>query len=108
MDVIGLPGLGIVGALVVVVGYLLTANYRLLSANRDDRRVYLDALKSREDGHAAELAAVRAAHRADLASLRRRVAELETRLLAITQELDHERQRRRIAEDAAAAVRRTS
>jgi len=98
--------LGVVGALVIVVGYLLTANFRLLSANRGDRAAYLDVLSVREASHATDLAALRDAYRAELVSLRRRVTTLESRISELGGELDHERARRRDAEDDAAAARR--
>ncbi|MFC0434581.1 hypothetical protein [Kutzneria buriramensis] len=113
-DISTWPGLGVVGALVIVVGYLLTANFRLLSANRADRAAYLEALATREASHAADLSALREAYRAELVSLRRRastlegrIATLETRIGDLSTELDHERARRRAAEDDAAAARRT-
>ncbi|MCP2200952.1 hypothetical protein LX90_004654 [Lentzea flava] len=79
----------------IVVGYLLTANHRLMTSNRSDRADYLKALAARETAHATEMTALRA-----------RVAELEQRLAELETELDHERDRRRQAEDIAAAVRR--
>ena len=101
------PGLGVVGALVIVVGYLLTANFRLLSANRADRAAYLEALATREASHATDLTALREAYRSELVSLRRRVTTLEARIGDLSTELDHERALRRAAEDDAAAARRT-
>ncbi|ANZ36481.1 hypothetical protein BBK82_10785 [Lentzea guizhouensis] len=83
------------GALVIVVGYLLTANHRLMTANRSDRADYLAALAARETAHATEITA-----------LRNRVAGLEDRIGELEDELDRERDRRRQAEDIAAAVRR--
>jgi predicted nucleic acid-binding Zn-ribbon protein len=90
-----LPQLGVAGALVIVVGYLLTANHRLMTANRSDRAEYLKALAARETAHADELTA-----------LRNRVTGLEERIAELEDELDRERDRRRQAEDIAAAVRR--
>lgn len=101
------PSVGLVGALVVVISYLLSANYRLLSANRADRDAYLEALATREASHADDLSAIRDAYRAELISLRRRVATLENRIGDLSTELDRERARRHAAEDAAAAARRT-
>jgi hypothetical protein len=98
--------LSLAGALVIVIGYLLSANFRLLSANRADRAAYLEALATREASHATDLAAIRDAYRAELVSLRRRVATLENRIGELGIELDHERARRRAAEDDAAAARR--
>jgi len=92
--------------LAVVVGYLLSANFRLLSANRADRTAYLEALATREASHATDLAVIRDAYRAELVSLRRRVATLENRIRELGIELDEERARRRAAEDDAAAARR--
>ena len=105
-DVSSWPGLGVVGALVIVVGYLLTANFHLLSANRADRAAYLEVLATREASHTTDLAALREAYRAELISLRRRVTTLENRISELSGELDHERGRRRAAEDDAAAARR--
>ena len=95
MDPSLLPQLGVAGALVIVVGYLLHANHRLMVTNRSDRAEYLKALAARETAHAGEITA-----------LRTRVAELEERLGEVEDELDRERDRRREAEDIAAAVRR--
>jgi predicted nucleic acid-binding Zn-ribbon protein len=95
MDPSLLPQLGVAGALVIVVGYLLTANHRLMTANRSDRAEYLKALAARETAHAEEITA-----------LRNRVAGLEDRISELEDELDRERERRRQAEDIAAAVRR--
>ncbi|PWK83181.1 hypothetical protein C8D88_11166 [Lentzea atacamensis] len=89
------PQLGVAGALVIVVGYLLTANHRLLTANRTDRADYLAALAAREAAHAEEIKGLRA-----------RIVVLEDRLGEVEDELDRERDRRREAEDIAAAVRR--
>jgi hypothetical protein len=101
-----LPDLGVVGALVIVIGYLLTAHFRLLSANRADRAAYLEVLATREASHASDLAALRDAYRAELVSLRRRVTTLENRIDDLSAELDRECARRRAAEDDAAAARR--
>jgi predicted nucleic acid-binding Zn-ribbon protein len=95
MDPSLLPQLGVAGALVIVVGYLLTANHRLMTANRSDRAEYLKALAARETAHAEALTA-----------LRNRVSGLEERIAELEDELDRERDRRREAEDIAAAVRR--
>lgn len=86
--------------LVVVIGYLLVSNYR-------DRTAHQRTTRQRDTDHAAELAAARAAYDADLASLRSRLASLEHRLSDLETELDRERDRRRAAEDSAAAARRT-
>lgn len=94
------------GALVVVVGYLLTANSRLMTANRSDRADYLAALAARESQHNAETSALRTAHTAELAAVRARLVELERRLAELETELDGERDRRRAAEDTAAAALR--
>ncbi|QUQ70349.1 hypothetical protein [Kutzneria sp. CA-103260] len=99
-----LPELGVVGALVIVVGYLPSANYRLLSANR---AAYLEVLAVREASHANDLAAIRDAYRAELVSLRRCVATLKSRIGDLGTELDRESACRRAAEDEAAAARRT-
>jgi hypothetical protein len=99
MDVTALPGLGITGALVIVIGYLLIANHR-------DRTTYQRAMRQRDSEHAAELAAARAAHDADLNGLRTRLSSLEKRLAELETELDHERDLRRAAQDDAAAARR--
>ncbi|WNV86561.1 hypothetical protein [Umezawaea sp. Da 62-37] len=106
MDLASLPNLGVSGTLVVVVGYLLTANHRLMTANRSDRAEYLAALSGRETQHTAELAAMRIAHAAELTALRARLAELERRLAELEDELDAERDRRRLAEDTAAQALR--
>jgi Tfp pilus assembly protein PilO len=106
LDLTALPNLGVAGALVVVIGYLLSANHRLMTANRSDRAEYLTALAARETAHTAELAAQRTAHAAELAALRARLAELERRLGELEGELDAERDRRRVAEDTAAAALR--
>lgn len=106
MDLALLPSMGVAGALVLVVAYLLSANHRLMSANRADRSEYLSALAARETAHAAELASLRTAHAAELAALRSRLTKLERRLGDLETELDAERDRRRAAEDAAAAARR--
>jgi uncharacterized protein YlxW (UPF0749 family) len=106
MDGASLPSLGVVGTLVIVVGYLLTANFRLLSANRTDRAAYLEVLAVREASHATDLAALREAYRAELVSLRRRVTTLENRIGEMSTELDRERTRRHAAEDEAAVARR--
>ncbi|WP_191304901.1 hypothetical protein [Lentzea cavernae] len=66
-----------------------------MTANRSDRAEYLAALAGRETSHATELTA-----------LRNRVAGLEDRISELEDELDRERDRRRQAEDIAAAVRR--
>ncbi|MCP2248196.1 hypothetical protein [Lentzea aerocolonigenes] len=95
MDPSLLPQLGVAAALVIVVGYLLTANHRLMTANRSDRAEYLKALAARETAHAEALTA-----------LRNRVSVLEERIAELEDELDRERDRRRAAEDIAAAVRR--
>lgn len=95
MDPSLLPQFGVAGALVIVVGYLLAANHRLMTANRSDRAEYLKALAARETAHANEITA-----------LRRRLAALEDRIAELEDELDRERERRRQAEDIAAAVRR--
>lgn len=95
MDPSLLPQLGVAGALVIVVGYLLTANHRLMTANRSDRAEYLKALAARETAHAEALTA-----------LRNRMTGLEERIAELEDELDRERDRRREAEDIAAAVRR--
>jgi hypothetical protein len=100
MDVTMLPGFGITGALVVVIGYLLVANYR-------DRAAYERAMRQRGTEHAAELAAARKAHDADLTDLGSRLSSLERRLGGLEAELDRERDRRRAAEDAAAEARST-
>jgi len=99
-------GLGIAGALVLVVAYLLTALHKLLAVNRDDRSDYLTALSTRDRAHSAELAAARANHDAELAALRVRLGALEARIAELESELDAERERRRAAEDQAAAARR--
>ena len=106
MDLTTLPSLGVAGALVVVVGYLLSANRLLMTANRSDRAEYLAALAARETQHTTELAALRVAHASELASLRARLAELEQRLAELETDLDAERDRRRAAEDTAAAALR--
>lgn len=106
MDLASLPSLGVAGALVIVVGYLLSANRLLMNANRADRAEYLAALAARETQHAAELGALRVAHAAELAALRARLAELEHRLAELEADLDAERDRRRVAEDTAAAALR--
>ncbi|TCO47293.1 hypothetical protein EV192_11733 [Actinocrispum wychmicini] len=95
-----LPALGISGALVLVIAYLLASNFR-------DRVQHERALAMHDAEHATELAQARAAHDADLAGLRARVAVLERRLGELETELDKERRRRRAAEDAAAQARRT-
>ncbi len=59
MDPSLLPQFGVAGALVIVVGYLLTANHRLMSATRSDRAEYLKALAARETAHADEITALR-------------------------------------------------
>lgn len=105
-DISTWPGLGVVGALVIVVGYLLTANFRLLSANRADRAAYLEVLATREASHASDITTLREAYRAELVSLRRHVTTLENRITELGGELDHERARRRAAEDDAATARR--
>ncbi len=94
-----LPSVGITGALVLVIAYLLASNFR-------DRLQHEKTLAAREGDHAGELSTVRAAYEADLAGLRVRLAALETRLAELETELDTERQRRRAAEDAAARARR--
>ncbi|MEV4313009.1 hypothetical protein [Actinocrispum sp. NPDC049592] len=94
-----LPGLGITGALVLVIAYLLASNFR-------DRLQHEKTLAAREGEHASELTAVRTAYEADLAGLRVRLAALEQRLAELETELDSERERRRAAEDAAARARR--
>ncbi|GAB3873748.1 hypothetical protein GCM10029964_014530 [Kibdelosporangium lantanae] len=94
-----LPSVGIAGALVLVIAYLLGSNFR-------DRVQHERALAARDGDHAAELSAVRAAYEADLAGLRVRLAALEKRLAELETELDTERERRRAAEDAAARARR--
>lgn len=90
----------------LTVGYLLSANHRLMTANRSDRAEYLAALSARETAHAAELTALRTAHAAELSALRTRITKLERRLTELEGELDAERDRRRRAEDDAAAARR--
>jgi predicted nucleic acid-binding Zn-ribbon protein len=99
-------GLGIAGALVLVVAYLLTAMNKLLEVNRNDRSDYLAALSTRDRAHSAELSAARANHDTELATLRVRLAALETRIAELESDLDAERERRRAAEDQAAAARR--
>jgi hypothetical protein len=94
-----MTGFGIVGTLVVVIGYLLLANHR-------DRTTYQRAIRDRDAEHAAELAAARTAHNEDLNGLRARLSSLEKRLAELETELDHERDLRRIAQDVAAAARR--
>ncbi|XVV06347.1 hypothetical protein ACQPW3_13525 [Actinosynnema sp. CA-248983] len=106
MDLSALPGFGVAGALVAVVFYLLSANHRLMSANRSDRAEYLSALAARETAHAAEVASLRTAHAAELSALRTRLSKLERRLSELETELDAERDRRRVAEDQAAAALR--
>ncbi|WP_433268146.1 hypothetical protein ACQPZF_03485 [Actinosynnema sp. CS-041913] len=106
LDLSFLPNFGVAGALVVIIGYLLSANHRLMTANRSDRAEYLAALAARETAHAAEVTALRTAHAAELAALRTRITKLERRLSGLETELDAERDRRRAAEDAAAAARR--
>ncbi|MFI9381241.1 hypothetical protein [Kutzneria sp. NPDC052558] len=106
MDPADVGGLGIAGALVLVVAYLLTALSKLLEVNRNDRADYLAALSTRDRAYSAELAATRANHDAELAPLRVRLAELETRIAELESALDAERERRRAAEDQAAAARR--
>jgi hypothetical protein len=96
MDV---TGFGILGTLVVVIGYLLIANHR-------DRTAYQRAMRQRDSEHATELAAVRKAHKEDLNGLRTRLSTLENRLTELETELDHERDLRRAAQDDAAATRR--
>ncbi|MBP2320499.1 outer membrane murein-binding lipoprotein Lpp [Kibdelosporangium banguiense] len=96
MDV---TGFGILGTLVVVIGYLLIANHR-------DRTTYQRAMRQRDNEHAAELTALRKAHKEDLTSLRTRLSTLEDRLAELETELDHERDLRRAAQDDAAAARR--
>jgi hypothetical protein len=102
-----LPSFGVAGALVLVVLYLLSANHRLMTANRSDRAEYLSALAARETAHAAELTSLRATHAAELSALRTRLSKLERRLAGLEGELDAERDRRRKAEDDAAAALRT-
>jgi chromosome segregation ATPase len=94
-----LPSVGITGALVLVIAYLLASNFR-------DRLQHEKALAAREGDHASELSMVRVAYEADLAGLRLRLAALEKRLAELEAELDTERERRRAAEDAAARARR--
>jgi hypothetical protein len=96
-----IPDVGITGVLVVVIGYLLIANHR-------DRSAHQRAMRQHDTEHATELAAARAAHDADLAGLRSRLSSLEKRLGELETELDHERDRRRQAEDDAATARRTT
>jgi hypothetical protein len=88
------------GALVIVIGYLLVANHR-------DRTSYERAMRRRDAEHAAELAATRAAHDADLTGMRSRLSSLEQRLAELETELDRERDRRRRAEDDAATASAT-
>jgi hypothetical protein len=96
-----LPSVGMTGVLVIVIGYLLVANHR-------DRTSYERAMRRRDAEHAAELASARTAHDADLVGLRSRLSSLEQRLEELETELDRERDRRRRAEDdAAAALRHT-
>lgn len=84
MDLSQLPSLGVAGALVIVIGYLL-------AANRTDRAQYRASLAEVVAQHAAD----RASDRAELAALRLRVENLET-------EVDLERDERRRAQDRAA------
>jgi hypothetical protein len=94
-----LPAIGISGALVLVIAYLLASNFR-------DRVQHERALAMRDKDHATELGQARVTHDADLAGLRARLAALEKRLGELETELDHERGLRRAAEDAAAQARR--
>jgi chromosome segregation ATPase len=96
---VDVTGFGILGTLVVVIGYLLVANHR-------DRTTYQRAMRQRDSEHAAELAAARKAHNDDLNGLRTRLSTLENRLAELETELDHERDLRRAAQDDAAAARR--
>jgi septal ring factor EnvC (AmiA/AmiB activator) len=106
LDLSFLPNFGVAGALVLIIGYLLSANHRLMTANRSDRAEYLAALAARETAHAAEITAIRTAHAAELSAMRARISKLERRLAGLEGELDAERDRRRAAEDEAAAARR--
>ncbi|MEV6609893.1 hypothetical protein [Kutzneria sp. NPDC051319] len=106
MDPVDVGGLGVAGALVLVVAYLLAALHKLLEVNRSDRADYLAALSTRDVAHSAELAAERATHDAEVSALRVRLAEVEHRVAELESELDAERERRRAAEDQAAAARR--
>lgn len=99
IDLTALPELGITGALVIVIAYLLTSNAR-------DRAAHERSQQRREAEHSAELIAARAAHEAELAGLHSRLSQLEQRLTELESELDQERERRRLAEDDAAAARR--
>jgi chromosome segregation ATPase len=96
---VDVTGFGILGTLVVVIGYLLVANHR-------DRNAYQRTIQARDTEHAAELAAARTAHNDDLNGLRTRLSTLERRLAELETELDHERDLRRAAQDDAAAARR--
>lgn len=106
MDLSQLPTLGVAGALVIAVGYLLTAHHRLFEAARADRTDYLSALAAREAEHTAALSTARTTHADDLSALRIRIAELERRLAELEKTLDAERKRRREAEDREATAAR--
>lgn len=88
MDLSQLPSLGVAGALVLVISYLLLAN-------RTDRAQQQTTITDLAVRHAAD----RAADRAELATLRKRVDDLEA-------EVDLERDERRRAEDRAAEAGR--
>lgn len=88
MDLSQLPSLGVAGALVLVIGYLL-------ASNRTDRAQHREAVAALVVQHAES----RAADRAELAKLRQRVDDLEA-------EVDLERDSRRRAEDLAAESQR--
>ncbi len=77
MDLSQLPTLGVAGALVIVIGYLL-------ASNRTDRSQHRDQVKA----------------------LIGRIGSLETRVDELEKEVDQERDKRRSAEDKAAEAER--
>lgn len=93
------PQLGVGGILLSLLVYVL----RNWSTDRTD---YRQGLVDAQARYATELSRINAAHDAEIAKLRKDVAELRTRVDYLNEVLDVERGLRRAAEDKAAEAQR--
>lgn len=93
-----IPAGSVGGTLVVVIIYLLRQN-------AVDRKHYRDDVAAIDARHQDEMKEITAAHTAELVSVRAEITSLKESNAAVLTELDAERRRRWVAEDAAAKYR---